>query len=308
MSPIGRGSPDVPLVRIRQWTASRSCSPSSGRSASVAADVVGPRDGQHRSGARRALPRARRPRVACSADRRPRRASSGRGGGRRSSAPPAAQGRPRRRAGRRGRQAGERPPSPRPRAPRRSARPPSAISAARSGQVCARWASQLSRIIGTRGHRRDNPARAHSPQGRTLRGGALRADRVASGGRVRGHPLREGRGDREDHDQPPRGPKRLSPADARRAARRLRPRPRRPRGGGDHLHRRRRRGVLLRRRPADPRRRRLHRRRRGRPAGRRPPRRRRPARPDPPHCRSPWWRWSPATRWAAATSCTSSAT
>ena len=93
----------------------------------------------------------------------------------------------------------------------------------------------------------------------------------------------KGRGDREDHDQPPRGPERLPSADARRAARRLRPRPRRPRGGGDHLHRRRRRGLLLRRRPADPRRRRLHRRRRGRPAGRRPPRRRRPARPDPPH-------------------------
>ena len=36
--------------------------------------------------------------------------------------------------------------------------------------------------------------------------------------------------------------------------------------------------------------------------------RHRPARPDPPHCPSRSWRWSPATRSAAATCCTSSAT
>ena len=45
--------------------------------------------------------------------------------------------------------------------------------------------------------------------------------------RVRGHPLRTGRGDRQDHDQPARGPQRLPPADAGRASRRLHPRPRR---------------------------------------------------------------------------------
>ena len=61
------------------------------------------------------------------------------------------------------------------------------------------------------------------------------------------------------------------------------------------------------RRPADPRRRRLHRRRRGRPAGGRPARRRRPPRPDPAPAEAGgrWWR---ATRSAAGTSCTSSAT
>ena len=69
---------------------------------------------------------------------------------------------------------------------------------------------------------------------------------MARGRRVRGHPLRARRGDRPDHDQPARGPQRLSPADAGRAARRLHPRPRRHRGRRDHLHRRRRRGVLLR--------------------------------------------------------------
>ena len=35
MSSTAREPPVVPLVRMRQWTASRSCSPSSGRSASV---------------------------------------------------------------------------------------------------------------------------------------------------------------------------------------------------------------------------------------------------------------------------------
>ena len=42
MSPIERGLPEVPLVRMRQWMASRSCSPSSGRSASLIVESGSP--------------------------------------------------------------------------------------------------------------------------------------------------------------------------------------------------------------------------------------------------------------------------
>ena len=66
---------------------------------------------------------------------------------------------------------------------------------------------------------------------------ALCAHRVAQRGRVRGHPVREGRRDREDHHQPARRAERLPPPDAGRAPRRLQPRPRRPRRRLDHLHR-----------------------------------------------------------------------
>ena len=124
--------------------------------------------------------------------------------------------------------------------------------------------------------------------------------------RVRRHPLREGRRDREDHDRPARGPQRLPAADPGRAlappsscARED------PEVGVDHPHRRRRQGLLLGRRPERPRRQRLHG-ERGRLAS--------AASTSPTcrcrcgGCRSRWSRWSPATRSAAATSSTSAAT
>ena len=83
--------------------------------------------------------------------------------------------------------------------------------------------------------------------------------------RVRGHPLRDGRRDRQDHDRPARGPQRLPAPDPGRARATPSSCAREDpevgaiifTGAGD-------RGLLLRRRPAGPRRRRLHRRRRGR--------------------------------------------
>ena len=104
---------------------------------------------------------------------------------------------------------------------------------ARSGQVWARCASQLSRIISLPrdGHRRDNPRRADSPQGRPARGAAsTRRSNGAAAGEYEDILYETRRRDREDHDQPARGAKRLSPADAGRASRRLRAGPRRPRG------------------------------------------------------------------------------
>ena len=80
-----------------------------------------------------------------------------------------------------------------------------------------------------------------TPQGRPARGGALRADRVASAsGDYEDIRYETRRRDREDHDRPARGPQRLPAADADRAPRRVRAGARRPRGRRDHLHRRRR--------------------------------------------------------------------
>ena len=135
--------------------------------------------------------------------------------------------------------------------------------------------------------------------------------------RVRGHPLRardrRGRRDREDHDQPARGPQRVPSRDRGRADRRVRARPRGPRRRRDHPDRRGPGRVLLGRRPARARlARRLRERRR--PVGRRAGTRRSGGSTSPictsrsAGCRSRWWRWSPATRSAAATCCTSSAT
>ena len=115
--------------------------------------------------------------------------------------------------------------------------------------------------------------------------------------------LRDRRRHRQDHDLPARGAQRVPAPHAVRAARRVRDRPRRPRGRRHHLHRRRPRRVLLGRRPARARRRRLPRRQ-----GHRPPERARSAGADPPACRSRWSRWSRATRSAAGTCCTSCAT
>ena len=102
--------------------------------------------------------------------------------------------------------------------------------------------------------------------------------RRSSGGRrrVRRHPLREGRRDRQDHDRPARGSQRLPPADADRGLRRDGAGPRGHRGRRDHPHRRGAEGVLLGWRSDGPRRHRL--RRRGRLA--RPLPRHRPAGAD----------------------------
>ena len=114
------------------------------------------------------------------------------------------------------------------------------------------------------------------------------------------------RRDREDHDQPPRGAQRL-PARRRSSSCReaFDARAGRPDRRRHRPHRRGRHGVLLGRRPAHPRRRRLHRRRRRRPAGHRAPQRRSTCRSRCAGCPSRSSRWSPATRSAAATCCTS---
>ncbi len=182
-------------------------------------------------------------------------------------------------------------------------------SALRSSQVDRVWHRTGSDHTGRGRGRISLPRCQNATRTRPARGAPLRADRVGERPRrLRGHPLREGRRDRQDHDQPARAAQRLPPADPRRAPRRLHPGPRRPRRRLDHLHRRRRRGVLLRRRPEDPRRRRLHRLRRGRL-------RRGSAGSTSATCtsrsaapRSRSSRRSPATRSAAATSSTSSAT
>ena len=82
------------------------------------------------------------------------------------------------------------------------------------------------------------------------------------------HLLRDGRGHRQDHDLPARGPQRLPAPDPVRAPRRLRGRPRRSGDRRDRPHRPGRRSVLLGRRPAGARRRRLPRRARHRAAQR----------------------------------------
>ena len=154
-------------------------------------------------------------------------------------------------------------------------------------------------------HRRGYRAHhAQTPQGRPARRGALRPDRLAERRRVRRHPLREGRRDRQGDDRPARGAERLPAADADRG---LAPRWRRrarTRGRRDRLHRRRRA-------------------RRSAPAATRTsaatpatsPRAPRSAASTSPTCRSRCGgcrsrssRWSPATRSAAATSSTSAAT
>src|SRR3954466_15232421 len=94
---------------------------------------------------------------------------------------------------------------------------------------------------------------------------------------VLGHPLRAGRGDREDHHRPPRGPQRLPARDADRDLRRARAGARGQRGGRDRPDGRRAGRVLLGRRPARPRRHGL----RGGRRERRALPRHRPARADP---------------------------
>ena len=102
----------------------------------------------------------------------------------------------------------------------------------------------------------------------------------------------------------PGGPQRVSPADRDRALRRVHARPRGPDGRRRDPHRRGTRRVLLGRRPARARRHRLpERARRAWAASTSPTCTSRSA-----ACPSRWSRWSPATRSAAATSCTSSAT
>ena len=157
-----------------------------------------------------------------------------------------------------------------------------------------------------------NPGyRAHNaatPQGRTARGGALRADRVGTAASVY-EDIRYEKADgiaKITIDRP-EVPQRLPAADPGRAARRIRTGPRRHRGRCVSSPARDRR-VLLGRRSADPWRRRLHRRRRGRPAGRSAASTSVTSRSRSGGCRSPSWRWSPATRSAAATSCIWSAT
>ena len=125
------------------------------------------------------------------------------------------------------------------------------------------------------------------------------------GRRVQGHPLRGGRRrDRQDHHQPARGAQRVPAGDADRGLRRAGEGAARTRGRRDRPHRRGPARVLLRRRPARPRRHGL----RARAA------RRSGASTSPTctsrsaGCPSRWWRWSRATRSAAATCCTSSAT
>src|SRR4051812_37284863 len=96
-------------------------------------------------------------------------------------------------------------------------------------------------------------------------------------GRLRRHPLRDGRGDRQDHHRPPGGPQRLPAGDDRRDLERAGARARGLRGRRDRADRRGAGRVLLRRRPA---RARGHRIRRGRRQRGALPRHR-PARPDP---------------------------
>ena len=138
-------APVLPLVRIRQWTSSMSCSPSSGRSASVwvSSPGVAEVDGRALGGEDRLAARPRCSR-GLSGSTHGARASSARGPGRPARGPGASSARRSRRAARRGRPAAARPRSPRPPARRRSTSTPSATSAVRSGQLWARWASQLS--------------------------------------------------------------------------------------------------------------------------------------------------------------------
>ena len=178
------------------------------------------------------------------------------------------------------------PASPRPRAPRRSARrrrrsaPPGRGRSRRAARASCRGSSSSD----VAGHRRDNPERADSPQGRSLRGRALRADRVATARASSRTSCTSAR--RGSPRSPSTGPRSATPFALRRS-----PSCATPSAGPATTSRWRRssspapatEAFCSGRRPADPRRRRLHRRRPGRPAGRGPPRRRRPPRSDPPH-------------------------
>src|SRR5918992_1794664 len=110
----------------------------------------------------------------------------------------------------------------------------------------------------------------------------VRGRLAARGRRLRGHPLRTGGRDRQDHHRPPRGPQRLPARDPDRDVRRARARARGHGGGRDRPHRGGSARVLLRRRPARARRHRLRGRRR---PGRAIPRDR-PARADAPHAQA----------------------
>ena len=68
----------------------------------------------------------------------------------------------------------------------------------RSGQVAARWASQLSRCIPRDNHEPMPIPHRDSPSPDEL----YAPDRVGAGARLRGLALRQGRGHRPDHDQP----------------------------------------------------------------------------------------------------------
>ncbi len=125
-------------------------------------------------------------------------------------------------------------------------------------------AGQQDRVQGPGGHgRKVNPGRSNGtlvscPEGESDR---LAGVGTGAGQEYDGHHLRDGRGHRQDHDQPARGAQRVPPDHAVRAVARVQRGPRRPGDRRDHPDRRRGQGVLLGRRPEDPRRRRLRRRR-----------------------------------------------
>jgi hypothetical protein len=96
------------------------------------------------------------------------------------------------------------------------------------------------------------------------------------------HPLRDGRGHRQDHHQPSRGAQRLPAADGVRAFEGVHPGPGRPRDRRRHPHRGGAARLLLGRRPEGPGRRRLPRRRRRGPEGDRAAQRPGAPGPDPP--------------------------
>ena len=295
------GAPVLPLVRIRQWTSSMSCSPSSGRSASVwvrwpasLRSIAGLSAVEHRPplglrqrGADRQHHRAE---LHQRVDQHHLLAARAHGQRRGGAAPHPLGGEPPGHPDRLGLQLGV--------GDLGSVRDQGGAVGTGLGSLCEPVVEFQGSPGGCAGYRcprilagRGRSGAAITPRRSTLPRRHKEAPpeealyapiEWEAAARLRRHPLRARRRDREDHDQPARGPQRLPPADPGRAARRLRPGPRRPRGRLDHLHRRRHGGLLLGRRPADPRRRRLHRRRRGRPAGRRPARRRRPARADPP--------------------------
>ena len=232
MSPIGRGCPDVPLVRTRQWMASRSCSPSSGRSAS--GPPASPACETASTGAARcelgfARP-GRQSRVQRLGDRPqlhqrvqedhvvgPHRQLQGY----RRAAPDAVSGEP---AGGRRRLGlelliGEA-------AARRRSAPHGRGRSGRAGPASCRGASPGIIPYVPMPHK-DAPSR----------GRALRADRVAAGGGSSRTSATSGPRGSARSPSTGRSPERLSPADDRGAARCIRPRPGRPRGGDDHLHR-----------------------------------------------------------------------
>ena len=125
-----------------------------------------------------------------------------------------------------------------------------------------RWPSTARRRSGCARAPRSRPGPGAWPRRREVQDATTdtvvsrrRANDVADRRRVPGHPLRDGprrtrRRDREDHDQPPRGPQRVPPGDRDRAVRRVHPRPRGPRRRRRDPDRRGPGRVLLGRRPA----------------------------------------------------------